>query len=540
MSFLDVRTVMFGYLLSNIVCTVVILSLWSQNRKRFPGLSFWVADFACQTAAILLISLRGQIPDWASMTVANTLVVGGTVLLYIALERFVGKPSAQLHNYLWLALFPLVWSYFIYLRPSLEARNILLSVGLLIICGQCAWLMLRRVEPGMRPITRGVGIVFAGYALVSIIRILIAPLVPHPDNDFFRTGAFETLLIMAYQMLFILLTYSLALMLNERLIGDLRFQEAKFAAAFRSSPYAITLTRLSDGRILEVNDGFAHITGYSAAETIGKTTVDLHLWEREEERAAVVSALSKSGKVHNLEIQFRVKSGEIITGLFSAEVIMISGQPWILSSIDDITARKQAEAERAHHEEALVHSQRLESVGLLAGGVAHHLNNLLTPILGYAELVRDTLSASNPGRADLQQVIHAAERARDLVRQLLAFARRQMLVIKPLDLNALIAGLHDKLQRALRDDITLQLQFGAGLGAIRGDAAEIEETLLSLAENARDAMPQGGTLRIETSAVTLPEGQIVGHELAKAGRYALIAVSDTGVGMTPGGHSAPV
>jgi PAS domain S-box-containing protein len=533
MGFLDMRTVMFGYLFSNIICTVVIVSLWSQSRKRFPGLSFWVADFCCQTAAVLLIILRGRIPDWASMTLANTLVVAGTVVLYIALERFVGKPSAQIHNYLWLAAFPLAHGYFVYAQPNLEARNILLSVGLLIICGQIAWLMSRRVEPGMRAMTRGVGLVFAGYAAVSIIRIIVAPLVPHPDNDFFRSGAFETLLIMAYQMLFILLTYGLALMVNQRLLAEIQTQEAKFAAAFRSSPYAVTLTRLSDGRILEVNDGFTRITGLSYAEVVGKTTIELGLWERDEDRAAMVSELSKGGSVREVETHFRIKSGEIITGLFSSEIISINGQPWVLSNIDDITARKRTEQERARLEGELAQSRRLESVGLLAGGTAHHLNNLLTPILGYAELVRDELPIGDPRRADLQQVIRAGGRARDIIRQLLAFARRQMLDMKPLDLNALIAGARDKLQAALRDDIALQLQLGEGLGAIRGDAVEIEEALLNLAENARDAMPRGGTLRIETAAVTLPEGRTIGNEPAKAGCYALLTLSDTGAGMTP-------
>ncbi len=170
-------------------------------------------------------------------------------------------------------------------------------------------------------------------------------------------------------MLFILLTYSLALMFNKRLLVEVKTQEEKFSKAFHSSPYAITLTRLSDGQIIEVNNGFVNITGYQFAEIIGKTTVGLHLWDKEEDRVVAVNELSKSGKVQGREFQFRKKSGEMITGLFSAEIIPINNQEFVLSSISDITERKRAEVER----EILIHElqEALASVKQLSGFAAH-------------------------------------------------------------------------------------------------------------------------------------------------------------------------
>jgi PAS domain S-box-containing protein len=132
-------------------------------------------------------------------------------------------------------------------------------------------------------------------------------------------------------------------MVNKRLLGEVKIQEEKFAKAFHSSPYAITLTRLSDGQIIEVNDSFLNIAGYRYEEVAGKTTVDLHLWDKEEDRVAAVEELSKSGKVQGREFQYRKKSGEKITGLFSAEIIPIHNQEFVLSSISDITKRKRAE-----------------------------------------------------------------------------------------------------------------------------------------------------------------------------------------------------
>jgi PAS domain S-box-containing protein len=343
MSFLDVRTVMFSHLVTDAVCTGVLVSLWVLNRKRFAGTFFLVLDFACQTAAVLLIVLRGSIPDWVSMAVSNTLVVGGALLGYLGLVRFVGRKSRQVHNYLLLAAFVAVHLYFIFVRPNLAARTLNVSIGLLVVCFQCAWLALRRVEPAMRRNTRGVALVFSGFCLVSIVRVVVELVQPPASNDFFRSGTYDTLLLMSYQLLLILLTFALTLMINQRLIGEIATQEAKFSTVFRSSPYAITLTRPSDGAILDVNDGFAKITGYSSAETLGRTTFDLKLWVDEADRTAVVSELSQGNRVVGREYPFRKKSGEQVTGLFSAEIIAIEGQSWILSSISDITDRKRAE-----------------------------------------------------------------------------------------------------------------------------------------------------------------------------------------------------
>jgi PAS domain S-box-containing protein len=337
MDFLDVRTLVFSNVVTDILCLLVILLLWRQSRKRFAGTGFWVFDFVFQTVAVFLVVLRGGIPDWMSMVIANSLVIGGAILGYMGLGCFVGRKTSQVHNYLLLAAFACVHAYFALVQPNLAARNLNLSAGLLIICFQCMWLLVYGVESGMRRLTLGVGMVFGVYCLVSIVRIVGFFTRSHAANNYFQSGAFESLILISYQMLFILLTYSLALMVNKRLLVEVTTQEEKFAKAFRSSPYAITLTRLSDGQILEVNDGFSNISGYPYAEVIGKATVDLHLWDKEEDRAVAVNALSKSGKVRDKEFQFRKKSGERITGLFSADIIRINDQD---ASVTSLSARR--------------------------------------------------------------------------------------------------------------------------------------------------------------------------------------------------------
>jgi diguanylate cyclase (GGDEF)-like protein len=214
------RTVISSYAISNLVCMVLMAILWQQNRRKFAGLGFWLADFILQFFVLVLLTLRGLAPDLLTTTLSNGMLIAGAVLLYIGLEHFTGKRGLQVHNYLLLAVFVPVHSYFVYVIPSLTARNIVVSLGLLAISAQCAWLMLRRVDPRMRPITGGVGYVFLGLCLVSIVRIAVDLRVPS-GNDFFRSNVYDTSLLITYQMLVIVLTLSLFLMVNRRLFYDL-------------------------------------------------------------------------------------------------------------------------------------------------------------------------------------------------------------------------------------------------------------------------------------------------------------------------------
>ncbi len=191
----------------------------------------------------------------------------------------------------------------------------------------------------------------------------------------------------------------------------------------------------------------------------------------------------------------------------------------------DITERKALE-------DRLLQAQKMEGIGRLAGGVAHDFNNLLTAISGYANFALETVGQKHPVAADLHGILDAAARAADLTRQLLAFSRKQIFEMKIVDLNDLIRGMGKMLRRLIGEDIDLAIVPGAKPATTRADAAQIEQVLVNLAVNARDAMPDGGTLTIETSNVILDDAYVRTHPGAVLGEYVLIAVTDTGVGMT--------
>lgn len=396
MGFLDIRTIVFSYMLTTIACLIISLFLWRENCRRYEGPMLWLFSFLCQTLSLILILFRGSVPDWASMVLSNNLILLGVLLMYIGLSRFVGIKSRQIHNYVILGLLSCMHAYFTCIQPDLNLRMINISIGLLIYCFQCAWLMLYRVGTGMRPLTWSVGLVFALYALISAVRIADV-LISRPDRtDLFQPRFSDALILVAYQILFIFLTYALALLINKRLTGDIAIQEEKFSKAFHSSPNAINLTRLSDGLIMEANAGFLKMSGYGQAEISGKTVTDLGLWAHDEDRMMILKELKNKSDVRDREFQFRIKSGDIITGLFSAEMIIINDVPFILSSINDISARKQAEKAL---QESNAYLERLNNALIDAvfvvrhpQGVVEYLNDAAITMFGYSK--KEVLEAS--------------------------------------------------------------------------------------------------------------------------------------------------
>ncbi len=197
----------------------------------------------------------------------------------------------------------------------------------------------------------------------------------------------------------------------------------------------------------------------------------------------------------------------------------------------DITALKQAEAEKERLLDQLLQSQKMEAVGRLAGGVAHDFNNMLSIILGYGEMLLDARELSSLQHENLKEMLEAAGRAKNLTRQLLAFGRKQMLEMKIVDINQVVRGIEKLLRRTIGEDIELKVDLRAAELHVRADVSQLEQILMNLAINARDAMPDGGTLTLETAVATLDEVLVDQKPGAAAGTYALIAVSDQGAGM---------
>jgi PAS domain S-box-containing protein len=270
------------------------------------------------------------------------------------------------------------------------------------------------------------------------------------------------------------------------------------------------------------------ITGYSQDEWLGSSRD----WTRhipQEDHAVVEAAEAASLRGERFQAEYRIvrKDGAVIW--VSDTAVVVSGSyshPVMEGIIVDITERKLLENQ-------LQQSRRMEAVGRLAGGIAHDFNNLLTIIKGYAELALQRSGIQPELRADVQQIENAAERASTLIRQLLAFSRKQVLQPKIIDLNAIVTGLDKLLGRLMGEHIEMVTRCGANVGHVKADPAQIEQVIMNLVVNARDAMPKGGRLTVETDDVDLDSTYARDHVTVKPGPYVMLAVSDSGIGMSP-------
>ncbi len=277
-----------------------------------------------------------------------------------------------------------------------------------------------------------------------------------------------------------------------------------------------------DHKFVLVNDAMCTFIGQKRENLIGAESavknIAVSLWEQEEN-------VLKTGKEIVTEDNLNDAQGNFRTLMTKKSLLTDkSGNKQVVGVLRDISEHKRLEAQ-------FLQAQKMEAVGLLAGGVAHDFNNLLNVINGYSELILDDLAADNPIRKDLEQIRDAGHRAATLTSQLLAFGRKQILQPEILNLNGVILQMSSMLRRLIGEDIEFSSMTQPNLGLINADPGKIEQIIMNLAVNARDAMPQGGKLTIETTNVDFEDEYIHAHPVAKKGSYVMLAISDNGVGM---------
>jgi two-component system cell cycle sensor histidine kinase/response regulator CckA len=305
----------------------------------------------------------------------------------------------------------------------------------------------------------------------------------------------------------------------------LRRSEASFRSVIENSPYG-ALRTLVDGRILLANPAAVRMLGYNCEAELLSLNMAADVYRNSADRARIIEQSRNTEYIKDIEVEWKHRSGSSIMVRFSSHIVKNQA-----GEVDHFDLMVQDITKQRNLEEQLRQAQKMEAIGRLAGGVAHDFNNLLGVIIGYSELALDQIGPTTAVRGQVEQIRKAGERASALTRQLLAFSRQQVLDTKTLNLNAIISDMAQMLLRLIGEDVELQTKLDSELHAIRGDQGQIEQVIMNLAVNARDAMPQGGKLMIETRNTTVEDDELQRRAPMTPGDYILLTISDTGVGM---------
>jgi PAS domain S-box-containing protein len=306
----------------------------------------------------------------------------------------------------------------------------------------------------------------------------------------------------------------------------LRESEEHFRRFIENVPLGVCRTT-PDGRVLVANPALVRMLGYDSWQELASRNLEVEALEAGYPRSAFREQIEREGEVGGLEAAWKRRDGSVMFVRESARAFRADDGRVLYYDciVEDVTERRRLG-------EQLRQSQKMEAVGCLAGGVAHDFNNLLTVVIGYSDLLLKRPPATCAGmRPPVEEIKKAAERAASLTRQLLAFSRKQMLQPQILDLNSLLTDVDEMLRRMIGEDIELATHLPSGLGRVKADPGQIEQVIMNLAVNARDAMPQGGQLTLEAANVELDSSHASSHESVLPGHYVMIAMSDTGIGM---------
>ncbi|SFC95118.1 PAS domain S-box-containing protein [Algibacter lectus] len=518
---LDIRTLYLCCTLINILNIVLISSLHIQVKKRFPGTFLILINFCLGATGNVLVFFRGYIPDWASIPLANVLLISSLIGLLMGLEQFLDKKGSHIHNYILTSIFLIIHSYYTFIEPDLNARNINIAFAYVIISFQIIYLMFRRTPIAMRKITRSIGYLFCAVFIIQVLHIIYNVQKEDVVSDYFKSSTIESLFLSSWIIITVLMPYTITLMYNKRLIININKQEEKFSKAFHAAPFVITLSKFSDGKIFEVNKSVEAISDYKIEDIIGMNSAELNLWGQKSDRQKFLTSLSSNGFVKENEYIFRKKSGELFPGSMTAQVININNEDCIISVINDISNRKKAELNLRNSEATLreLNSTKDKFFSI----IAHDLRTPFNGIMGFSQILRDQIKENNYEDIDeYAEIIYtSSEHAMALLSNLMEWSRSQsgQMKFNPeyIDLIALIQNTLGLLKTSSEQkQIHINLDAAANI-IVYADKEMIETVLRNIISNAIKFTPKKGVINIQTKEMESEH---------------LISVIDSGVGIS--------
>jgi PAS domain S-box-containing protein len=319
---------------------------------------------------------------------------------------------------------------------------------------------------------------------------------------------------------------------NKKFRQALQESEERLRTVYETFPDSVTIVQTENGRFVDVNSAFTRLTGWAAEDVIGKKEADLKIWHNPNDREKLKAGIARKGKIENLEAKFRLKDGSIITALMSAVLIQLKNKPHILTITRDISDLKSAQKEREQLRTQLIQAQKMEAIGTLAGGIAHDFNNILGAIIGYAEMALYDTQKDSMEHYNIDQVLKAGHRAKDLVKQILAFSRKSEQDKNIISLTPIVEEALKLLRASLPTTIEIRQNIEPHLDAIFADPTQMHQVMMNLCTNSAHAMGDtGGILNVELHNLDLNLKKAVQYSELNPGPYLQLSISDTGHGM---------
>ncbi|RPJ62736.1 MAG: PAS domain S-box protein [Dehalococcoidia bacterium] len=521
---IDIRTLTLTLGILNIILIAAIYLPFLWN-KSYRGIGWWLWWAVSMAVGSLFLLLRDYLPGQTVSTLiflTNTLLLAGQVFLYVGIMRFLGHKENHWLCAMVSIVFILGTAYVLYISNDANARTALLYAAAAVFSFFSARGLFLFAKPTFAASANFVSAVLFVYCCYFALRALAAFTIAPIDSVFTPT------LLQAATFLISLITGALCMagliiMVFQRANAELREAKEQFELIFNTSPDAVMITGRHNDMIVNVNDGFAALTGFSRDEAIGQSIVELNIWQNPADLPEAFEKLKTKGSCHNIEIVLKTRSGGRIDSAISARIITLQGVPHIISIIRDISELKRMEEEQQR-------IAKLDALGQFSGGIAREFNELLNSTLGIINLSR----METPPGGDIHGRLERAEqdmlKAKELTGQLLAISSSVGPVRKMVNVREL---LRDTAGFALRgSNIKCELHLPADLWATEIDRGQISQVIYNIVTRAREAMLAGGIIEISADNLVFSEdlNNIMGVPLSN-GNYVRIFITDQGGGI---------
>ena len=540
---------------------VIGLIFFRATRKTYPGFGRWTAGVGFLTVGYLALALRGVIPDAPSIFAANAAFPLGMVFLLNGLRQFLGATSMSKLWYVLPVADLAATAILYYVHDSAYCRTVVASIAIAAPHWPMAALIFRHPVKHESIFYPVIGALLCLAGLVVLARPISALFLPqwHLFMDSpFQLGSLITLIVLQVgESLSIMMLNServeselleseadlsvtverleQALIERKKVEEDLRLSEAKFLDLYENAPCAYFSVRM-DGTIRLCNRRAGELLGYSREELIGKLVLDLYAdGPGGKEKAGKIFKRFVDGEpIADEELRMQKADGAPVWVSLTVNAIRdpFGHTVGSRSMVLDISDRKRAQEERQSLRDQLLQAQKMEAIGTLTGGIAHDFNNLLQIVNGYTEMILMDMKEDDPIYKDLKKVHETGFKGAEMVQRLLSFSEKAPVSLQPLDLNDIVESSIKLMEDTFPKMIEIEVIKADDLALMNADSGQIEQLLMNLCINAKDAMPDGGRLRIETRNITVDEDYCSLHIGAKPGRHVLIEIADTGIGMS--------